>query len=98
MKVVVRPAAAADIEDAYQWYRDKRSQLARDFLGAVREAGHRIRENPEAYPLFHREARRVRLKRFPYSLIYRVYPEVIVIVGCLHGSRDPLQWKARADG
>jgi hypothetical protein len=64
----------------------------------VRAAGSRILENPETYPVFHREARRIRLKRFPYSILYRVYPELIVIVACLHGRRDPLKWRERADG
>jgi plasmid stabilization system protein ParE len=98
VKLIVRPAAAADIEDAHRWYRDKSPELGTKFLDAVREAGARIMENPEAYPVFHREARRVRLKRFPYSLLYRLYPEHVVIVACLHGRRDPLRWKARADG
>jgi len=98
VKIIVRPAAAADIENAYQWYRDKRPELGNDFLAAVRTAGSRIMENPEAYPVFHREARRIRLRRFPYSLLYRSYPESIVIVACLHGRRDPLKWKARSDG
>ena len=58
MKIIVRPAAAADIEDAYQWYRDKRPELGSDFLAVVRAAGARVLEKPEAYPVFHREARR----------------------------------------
>ena len=98
MNLIVRPAAAADIEDAYRWYRGKGPELGVKFLGAVREAGARILENPEAYPVFHRTVRRIRLKRFPYSLLYRLYPELIVVVACLHGRRDPLRWKTRADG
>ena len=98
MKIVVRPAAAADIEAAHRWYRDKRPALGTEFLEAVREAGARVLANPEAYPIFHREARRVRLKRFPYSLLYRLYSETIVVIACMHGRRDPLKWRARADG
>lgn len=98
MRIVVRPAAAADIEAAHDWYRERGAQLAREFLGAVRDAGTRIMENPEAYPVFHRNARRIRLKRFPYALLYRLYPRQIVVVACMHGRRDPLRWKARADG
>ena len=98
MKLIVRPAAAADIEDAYRWYGDRDPDLGSKFLDTVREAGVRLTENPEAYPIFHRQARRIRLKRFPYSLLYRLYPEQIVVVACLHGRRDPLRWKVRADG
>ena len=98
MNIVVRPAAAADIETAYDWHREKRPDLGSAFLGAVRAAGARIIENPETYSVFHREARRIRLKRFPYSLLYRLYPDCVVIVACLHGRRGPLIWKARTDG
>jgi len=97
VKLIVPPAAATDIEDAYRWYRDRGSELGARFLGAVREAGSRIIENPDGYPVFYREARRIRLRRFPYSLLYRLYPTSVVIVACLHGRRDPVRWKARAD-
>ena len=65
MKLIVRPAAAADIEDTYRWYGDRDPDLGAKFLDAVREAGARLKENTEAYPIFYREARRIRLKRFP---------------------------------
>lgn len=97
MKILVRPAAAADIEDAHRWYRDRGGDLGDRFLEAVREAGSWIRENPEAYPVFYREARRVRLRKFPYSLLYRSYPDVVVVVACLHGRRDPRVWRTRSD-
>ena len=38
LTVVFRPAAAADIEEAYLWYRDKAEDLSTDFLAAVQEA------------------------------------------------------------
>ncbi len=98
MTIVVRPAAAADIEAAYRWYQHQRPGLGTEFLVALRDARARILENPEAYRVFHRQARRVRLKRFPYFLAYRVYSETIVVVGCLHGRRDPVVWKSRVDG
>ena len=97
MKLVVRPAAAADIEDAHRWYRDRGEQLGARFLAAVREAGTWIAANPEAYPVFYRNARRVRLRRFPYSLLYRTFPDSVVVVACLHARRDPQVWKTRSD-
>ena len=95
MKLLVRPAAAADIEDGYRWYRDKRKELGLGFLAAVRSAVSKILEMPEAYPKLHRDTRRVRLKRFPYSLFYRCYPGVVILVGCMHGKRDPKRWQER---
>ena len=33
-RVVIRPAAAADIEDAYQWYETQQPGLGEQFLAA----------------------------------------------------------------
>jgi plasmid stabilization system protein ParE len=96
VKVVVRPAAAADIEDAFRWYRDKRPGLGDAFLEALRGAMLQVLEHPKAFPVLHRDTRRVRVRRFPYGVFYRVYPDTIVVVACMHGRRDPRRWRARA--
>jgi plasmid stabilization system protein ParE len=36
------------------------------------------------------------LRRFPYGIYYRIYPDSIVIVACMHGRRDPKRWQSRA--
>jgi plasmid stabilization system protein ParE len=58
-RVVVRPAAAADIEDADRWYESQRPGLGEEFLAALRGTQDRILEHPEAYPVLHRDTRRV---------------------------------------
>jgi len=94
--LVVRPAAAADIDDAYQWYELQQPGLGDEFLGALRSARDRIMEHPEAYPAVHRATRRFLIpERFPYGLYYRVYEQAIVVVACMHVRRDPRQWRRR---
>jgi toxin ParE1/3/4 len=95
VKIVVRPSAAADIEDAYRWYQEKQSELGDLFLAAVQTALERVTENPKAHPLVHRDVRRARLQRFPYGLFYREYAGAIVVVACFHARRDPRRWRAR---
>ena len=95
--VIVRPAAAADIEDAFQWYEARRPGLGDEFLLALNSTRTRVRDHPEAYPVLHRTTRRALLpRRFPYGLFYRVYGEAIVIVACMHAKRDPQQWQRRS--
>ena len=43
-QVVVRPAAAADIEDAYHWYDSQRPGLGEEFLAALRLTRDRVLE------------------------------------------------------
>ncbi len=92
--LVVRAAAAADIEDAYR-YDAARPGLGDEFLSAVRAAVDRILEAPGQYPVIHRHTRRAMVRRFPYSLLYRVEDERVLLVACFHAKRDPLVWQSR---
>jgi toxin ParE1/3/4 len=95
-RVLVRPAAAADIEDAYEWYESRQSGLGDEFLDALRTTRDRLLEHPEAYPVLHRDTRRVLIaERFPYTLFYRIYGDMVVVVACLHAKRDPRRWQRR---
>ena len=59
-QLLVRPAAAADIEEAYLWYEKQRTGLGEEFLDAVDSLLNNIVAHPTAYPIIHREARRAR--------------------------------------
>ena len=95
-RVLVRPAAAADIEDAYEWYESRQSGLGDKFLDALHAVHDRLLERPEAYPVLHRDTRRVLIaRRFPYALFYRLYDDTVVVVACFHARRDPRSWQRR---
>jgi plasmid stabilization system protein ParE len=93
--VLVRPAAAADIEDTFLWYQTQRLGLGDEFREALRFTLTQVAENPQRYQVIHRGTRRALLKRFPYGVFYREFPEVIIVVACMHGRRDPKRWQSR---
>ena len=96
-QVVVRPAAAADIEDAYHWYEQQRPGLGEDFLVALRSTLDRVVTHPEAFAVVHRATRRALVpRRFPYGLFYRIYGDTIVVVACMHAKRNPQRWRRRS--
>ncbi len=96
MKLLIfRPAAAADDEEAYEWYQERQIGLGEEFLEAVHEAIRAVQDHPEQYPVIRRETHRVLLRRFPYGLYYRVHEDCIVIVACMHGRRSPRRWQSR---
>jgi hypothetical protein len=67
-QVVVRPAAAPDIEDAYQWNEAQRPGLGDEFLAALKLTRDRVLQHPEAFPVLHRDTRRALIpQRFPYG-------------------------------
>ena len=96
MQCIVRPAAAADIDEAFLWYETQRPGLGREFLAAADTLIDAIVEHPLRYPVVRRNTRRALLRRFPYALYFRIYDDVIVVVACMHGRRNPRRWQVRA--
>ncbi len=95
MPILIRPAAAADIDEAFLWYERQQAGLGDEFLTAVQSALDNVVAHPTGYPVLHRETRRVLVHRFPYGIFYRVYREVVVVVACMRGRRDPRRWRSR---
>jgi plasmid stabilization system protein ParE len=95
MQVVVRPAAAADIDEAFLWYEDQRPGLGDEFLAAAHTLIDVVAQHPLRYPVVRRSTRRALLRRFPYAIYFRTYDEVVVVVACMHGRRNPRRWQVR---
>lgn len=95
MSLLVRPAAAAEIEQAYGWYEDQRLGLGDELLAEVERVMRLVIESPRRYGVIHRDTRRALLQRFPYSVLFRIIDVDIVVVAFFHGSRDPRVWRLR---
>ena len=81
---ILRPAAAADVEDAWRWYEARREGLGDEFLEVVRATIETIGAHPESAPVVHRDIRRQLLRRFPYGLFYGLIREQVVVVACFN--------------
>ena len=95
MSLVVRPAAAADLDEACRWYEAQRSGLGREFLDAIQQVFIAIVEMPGRFRVVHGNVRRALVRRFPYGVFFRTVGDDVVVVGCFHGRRNPRRWKAR---
>ncbi len=91
----IRPAAAADIEDAYQWYQARRPGLGGEFLQSVSSVLEAMAQQPESFPVVYRDLRRALLRRFPYGVFYRIQGGRLMVVACFHAKRDPRRWQSR---
>ncbi len=94
-RLVVRPEADEEVQEAALWYESRERGLGRDFLRAFRAATAVLRRNPLLYQVLVGQARRVLLRRFPYSVFYEVDGSDVVILACLHEARDPREWQER---
>ncbi|HEY3329687.1 MAG TPA: type II toxin-antitoxin system RelE/ParE family toxin [Capsulimonadaceae bacterium] len=95
MKIKFDAAADADVSDAYNWYELQEVGLGEQFLGALQDALKLVTDMPTMYPVIDGLARRCVLRRFPYSLYYRVEQDTVRVIACFHGNRDPIVWRNR---
>lgn len=66
-----------------------------DFLDELDASLLAIRDAPERHHVVSGRLRRVLLKSFPCGAYYKLFPDVISVVGVIHGHRHP---RRRRDG
>jgi toxin ParE1/3/4 len=93
--LVLTDQAELDLLETRDWYDRQRFGLGDDFMFAVDACFAQIECAPEAFVFSHERVRRALLKKFPYAVLFRVSEDEILIVGCLHTSRDRTSWEER---
>ena len=94
-RLSIRPQVRIELLEAADWYEAHDEELRSAFLQAFEATIDNIVRYPQGYQVVYRTARRAVLRRFPYSIIYRVDEEEIVVVACTHNARDPAEWQKR---
>lgn len=97
MTIVVHSGAAAEIEEAAQYYANIDSKLAAALLRELRRMLAQISSFPQGCPtLSVGTFRQCRLKKFPYVVIYEVRSTDVLVVAMAHAKRQPGHWLGRS--
>lgn len=96
-KLIVRPDAADDIDEAHDYYERKRYGLGEDFVACIEAMLEQIAARPLSFTATYRDIRRAVVRRFPYGIFFRILDDVIYVVGVFHGRRSPRQIRRRAE-
>jgi plasmid stabilization system protein ParE len=87
--------ALEEAEGAARWYAERSAAAAAAFSEEIDEAESAIARLPDAWPRFDHNTRRYLLRRFPFSVIYRVEHRRVLIVAVAHARRRPGYWQSR---
>ena len=87
--------AATEVEEAHAWYEARRAGLGAAFRQELARTMDAIVESPEMFAEVGPRMRRAMLRRFPYIVLYESLPDVVLVLGVLHGARDPRGWRER---
>lgn len=96
MPVSFNREALAEAEEAAYWYRAQGgNEASESFSQEVARIARLAGAHPELGSPGRHRTRRLYLKRFPYTLIYRLQSDSVRIIAVAHQSRRPGYWAGR---
>jgi plasmid stabilization system protein ParE len=95
MKLQWHDEAAAELDEAALHYGAIDEDLGERFVTAAEIAVAALKADPIRPRKFDCAARKVRLKRFPYAVVYWIDENTLHIVSVMHQHREPGYWKHR---
>ncbi len=96
MRLLLRPAAQEDIEEARAWYAAVAPPVEERFDAALADTIEHVLALPRAFPVVHRgNLRRALVAGFPYQLFYRIRGDAVVVLALTHTAQHPRVWKRR---
>lgn len=89
------PAAATELQASVAWYLERSTQAASAFLASVRQALQNLENNSARVAADADGFRRLRLRKYPFQIIYRETARGLRVVAVAHTARRPDYWKDR---
>ena len=87
--------ARLELDGAIRYYDQQRFGLGGELLAELNATIERIVSDPTSYEQFEPGLFRLSTRRFPYSVIYVVRSEEVLVVAFQHAKRRPGYWKRR---
>jgi plasmid stabilization system protein ParE len=95
MKLRYLTVAEVEATEAAEYYENQNAGLGAECVDELKRAERRIAQHPSAWARNSQLTRSCLMSRFPFSVIYRVAMDEIVIVALHPHSRDPRRWQDR---
>ena len=92
MKVRFLQVAKIELDEAIEYYNRERAGLGYELLWDVFFTIDRIKQFPRAWQVYHEDARRCLIRRFPYGIIYIHEDDLILVLAIAHLHREPDYW------
>lgn len=88
-------AAAAEVEHERHWYRQRSEYAETAFLRELEHAIAAVLEAPDRWPRYIAGTRRYVFPTFPFSLVYFVEDDVVLVVSIAAEHKEPGYWRER---
>ena len=89
MRVLFRPEARSELLEAQAWHESRATGLGLEFARVVEAAVASASRSPTAFAQVAGACRRVLLRKFPFSLVFRVSGDEFLVIAVFHHRRNP---------
>ena len=91
------PLFANDLKQAVDYYDDISTRTGNGFREEVESKLDLVASTSEGFATVYNEVRALRLRKFPYMLLYRSFARHVEFLGLVHGSKARSHWFERMD-
>lgn len=95
MLIQFTEGARIDVLEAAEYYRGVKNRHGLTFADELESSLERITEGPARHPMFGPRYRRLKMRRFPFGILYVVEESQIVVTAVMHLRRSPDAWLGR---
>lgn len=97
MIINVHPKAQDELLESVLWYNIRKPRLGNEFFDTISSVIDQISQNPKQFPYLTNEKQiQVKVvKRFPFSVIFKVEADQLLILAVAHNKRKPNYWIKR---
>ena len=88
-------AAQSELNEAAGFYNLEYHGLGESFIGEVERGVAQACDYPESCPVIRGRARKMTIRKFPYSVIYSVVGDHVRVLAVAHHRRRPFYWQDR---
>ncbi|MCZ6802542.1 MAG: type II toxin-antitoxin system RelE/ParE family toxin [Proteobacteria bacterium] len=89
MKLIYTERALADVDLAVEWYESQRMGLGHEFLDCLEVGILPIIDRPAIYQKRYKDIRSVIIRRFPFSVLYTIESQEIVVHAVFDNRQNP---------
>jgi toxin ParE1/3/4 len=87
--------AEVDFDKSYEYYYEDSPKVADTFFKRINLGFENIKQNPNSFPIAHKDVRKYVVEKFPFVIYYRIVDTVIQVIAIFHTSRNPEIWNER---
>ena len=95
MRHQFHPEAVLEFEEAIRFYKEHGTHLGKRLAHEIRVTIRKIVATPERWRVLEEDVRRCLVRVFPYSVLYTVESDYILIIAVAHAKRQPGYWRHR---